>query len=1718
MDREGIIEDSTDVWTKNLIQRYEERPPSLEQVYLAEFVAWYANANDFVDNEDDVRLDDSDNSEAPPETRTLRAPQEYRRRLLGRVILYKRYDIDETINYKREMVLLYVQFRNKMSEIVDQNKFLQLFENNKYTIMERRSLFEKNLNIENGMRELEAMMILQNEGNINLPEEESRTAFVQQLLVEDGVENVDDVNQIVPRQGFSIVKKRSDVTTKQQYCELVRTTNPEQRETIVEIIHRLHGCGDEIQEALQIFFTGPAGCGKTYTLKCLMETYNRYTQEHNSMNNAYIACASTGKAAVPLGGPTVHSKFRLTTSRVTKLLPTENLQAYSYVSVGITGIYGRPFAGIRVVRCGDFRQLPPVRASPCYRMPINQLGGPILWHSIDYFPLVWIVRQTDERFSTILTEIGDGLKLSNDKIELIEYRHISESWCKENVPDAVRLYYSNTEVDAYNRSAITNAYNCLAQNIMLGYSSEQEKTQNRGKLHKMSVAETDGLPYLRPLAEGFPYMITSNIDVADGTILPASRKEIITLWLEFPEATTGANAKIKCRPRVQSKPNTLFPNWVPVYKKVVNITLTKTVKCKRKQFPCVPACATIIHKAQGGTFEVIVYKYSSKQPQQLVSVAMSRVTSLDGLYIITDKDAPFIFKHGRDGNDSQAARDIRNEYRRLRGHELQTITKKAVKFCDDANTAGQTIVTNLNSQSLHAHFADIETDAVIPRSDYLLLTETWMHNSCDPVSINNYECVSRLNNRSDSDTNAAGGVAIYRQLSSTSTARVVEVALTDASRLIKNTASTCHRSYKWDPDVPILLCGDFNTNVKTDDKFLKFMKDIATVRKRTWSESSASLRTRHVKLAPDDSLQTPLSRSPVPSRTPSPQPTTSSSSPPLFECPRTVKRHVPCSSVVYRRCENPAPEIPTCSWMSEYVVPDLHQPRNQAQVDSEWMVTRDVEEHASSTDKSLKELEVDNFGEARETSEIIYVIEMVPTEDDTNSQVLSNLAAPVTVSADLPASTRQVVTSADVHVSAGEDMPSSRSFRVSSPTEALLDPESGSDSEYSDEGGAEYCVTSAKKKIQLDVSDDEELPSKVAASLRVMEAAMDADHEKLLSGDVNFKWQQDFTAFTAVREEFLVHPVGAVKDYDSPYDAFVDIFDEGIMKEIVVETNRYAHRVIDEAKTAGIHTTSSRMYRWKDTTVDELYRLFAVFIYMGICQFNSLEEYWRKGTDVELVYFRNLMSYDRYILLTKCLHFSDNDKQPLPNAKSKLPLADSKRLPADNQEESVGSFSHRLYKLQPVISHLNRKFQELYVLDRWISVDESLTLFKGGLSFAQFIKAKAARWGIKSFELCESRTGYLHKFIIYTGEEKENINEEIDDDCDERAESGRGRARSRGHKRRHKSKTQVSNPPATSGFALNPNSMGKAVVGKTTQIVLNLLEGLEHKGHCVIMDNFYNSPALARYLKCRGFDCLGPVRRTRKNMPDDVKEMKKNCDKGTIIARHSGDVTVLAWKDAKIVSMISTFHDNSTYTGTRAGEECEKPSCVKDYKTTMGGVDLKEQKLSMYPKERERGIKWYIKMFKRLLNTSVHNAYILYKDSHSKTSDENNIMTHREFRYQIAASLKMRHTPPAPVRSLTSRPDLRLDRTKNHMPIRGNILSCRMCSLKYDIRSRTVIQCSVCKVGLCVLKDDCFLEYHSVETLPPGRLKRDKSRRGHGPGRRNRRNELTEPTPSTSKG
>jgi len=90
-----------------------------------------------------------------------------------------------------------------------------------------------------------------------------------------------------------------------------------------------------------------------------------------------------------------------------------------------------------------------------------------------------------------------------------------------------------------------------------------------------------------------------------------------------------------------------------------------------------------------------------------------------------------------------------------------------------------------------------------------------------------------------------------------------------------------------------------------------------------------------------------------------------------------------------------------------------------------------------------------------------------------------------------------------------------------------------------------------------------------------------------------------------------------------------------------------------------------------------------------------------------------------------------------------------------NNNDNIGTDQgpSKLFKIYPVLSHLNTKFQSLYLPGQNIAIDESLTLWRGRLSFRQYIPLKSSKFGIKSYQLCESSSGYLWSFIIYTGKD-----------------------------------------------------------------------------------------------------------------------------------------------------------------------------------------------------------------------------------------------------------------------------------------------------------------------------------------------------------------------------
>ena len=403
--------------------------------------------------------------------------------------------------------------------------------------------------------------------------------------------------------------------------------------------------------------------------------------------------------------------------------------------------------------------------------------------------------------------------------------------------------------------------------------------------------------------------------------------------------------------------------------------------------------------------------------------------------------------------------------------------------------------------------------------------------------------------------------------------------------------------------------------------------------------------------------------------------------------------------------------------------------------------------------------------------------------------------------------------------------------------------------------------------------------------------------------------------------ELLGKQILPVPCIDDPLAYFELFFDDEIISIIVTETNRYAAQFLAREKEKITQQKKSRFQKWVPTTLGEIRVYLGLLMLMGIIQKPSLRMYFCRKHLLETPFFPNVMSEQRFSLLSKFLHF------------------------VDNTDEEVVRKDPKLHKILPISEYLKNKFQKVYIPGKEISVDESLLLWKGRLSWKQYIPMKASRFGIKLFELCDS-AGYLWNFIIYCGSGTK-LGCEITKDTDL----------------------------------------------FSTKVVLSLCEKLLDSGRCVYMDNFYSSPDLFQRLVQRTTDAVGTVKITRKGMPVNLK---KKLKKGEVVSAKCGKLVALKWKDKRDVALLTTKHsDQMQPVSRKGGLECiNKPMCVIEYNKYMGGVDLKDQLLESFLLERKRTKVWYKKLFNHFVNTAVLNAYILHRKA-------GNNKDHLEFRISL---------------------------------------------------------------------------------------------------------------------
>lgn len=352
---------------------------------------------------------------------------------------------------------------------------------------------------------------------------------------------------------------------------------------------------------------------------------------------------------------------------------------------------------------------------------------------------------------------------------------------------------------------------------------------------------------------------------------------------------------------------------------------------------------------------------------------------------------------------------------------------------------------------------------------------------------------------------------------------------------------------------------------------------------------------------------------------------------------------------------------------------------------------------------------------------------------------------------------------------------------------------------------------------------------------------------------------------------------------------------------------------------------------------------------------------------------------------------------------------------------------------------LLQKFKTHYTPQMNISIHESLLLWKGRLKWKRFSPLKSAKFGTECYILAESESGYVWDLIIHDGKD-------------------------------------TPFPFEIRGISEEK----KQNFSKPTKIVLSLVAPLLNKGYTLGIGNFYTSPELIEVLLANKTDCVGTVRFDRKLLCPEVKE--KELEKGETIARFKDKIMHLKWRDKKNVNMLSTIYDDKMKDILVGGKTSSKPGvCINYKKFHLGKEDLLNQITTATL--AKGGVKYYKKVFFRLMEITLHNCHVIYKRNGGKKS-------FLDFKLQLVEMLLTSYgkdvhwlRKPAQSPGLGSNPT-RL--TGRHFIIETGGKEkkvqrmCVYCAQKKK-RKRSIYSCDTCKLTLCVTP--CFKRYHTEERL-----------------------------------
>lgn len=387
------------------------------------------------------------------------------------------------------------------------------------------------------------------------------------------------------------------------------------------------------KEGKNIFLTGPAGTGKSVTLKKMIEYCN--IQEYS-----YGVTATTGTAAFLIGGRTIHSFLNLGLAKdtakniyeyvrrnrphtikkikVLKVLIIDEIsmldeQLFDKISeyLSLVRYNSEPFGGLQIVLTGDFCQLEPVSGDYCFK---SKIWSKCNLHNIY---LTKMIRQDgDVKFQKMLMKLrfGNCSDKTFERLSKLKNNQIT------NIKPTI-LYSKNYDVDKINNFEYKKLIDSGSNKKI--YSLELP-TVKKYLDKAITWLNTLDIPKEIELCVGCQIVILSNIDPSNG-IVNGTRGCVVELKNKtiIIKRVDGSFYEIEYHKNISIDDNQVYISYLPVKL----------------------AYALTIHKSQGMTMDAIEIDigddiFAAGQAY----TALSRAQSLKSICIKSISKKSFITK------------------------------------------------------------------------------------------------------------------------------------------------------------------------------------------------------------------------------------------------------------------------------------------------------------------------------------------------------------------------------------------------------------------------------------------------------------------------------------------------------------------------------------------------------------------------------------------------------------------------------------------------------------------------------------------------------------------------------------------------------------------------------------------------------------------------------------------------------------------------------------------------------------------------------------------------------------------------------------------------------------------------------------------------------------------------------------------------------------------